>query len=202
LGGLLVQFVTLLPSCKYRPKPETLELGPLIITLVCDSTHVERIWWNGILVKEIRPLGMGIWVLCLFYYSLLLETSIWMRWQVCNYLLSGGLKPLNALDHWEPLSFQFVMNKEQNGRNCEHTCWHVFDNPISGKMHNLRYVGPPLMSLKLLKEFLNARPKMWVLHWRHSSYSRNSFSVFFRKWDFPGLGHFIVSNMRLLLLSQ
>jgi hypothetical protein len=39
-----------------------------------------------------------------------------------------------------------------------------FDNPISRKMHGLRYVGPPLKALKLLKEFLNAHPKMWVLH--------------------------------------
>jgi hypothetical protein len=65
----------LLPSCKNRPKPETLELGPRIITLVCDPTHVERIWWNGILVKEIRPLGMGIWVLGLF----LLFLSTWNK---------------------------------------------------------------------------------------------------------------------------
>ncbi len=154
-------------------------------------------WW--------RKSGHLEWVFgfcAYFYYSLVLETSIWMRWQLCNYLLSGGLQSLIGVDHWEPFFFQFVMNKEQNGRKCEHTCWHVFDNPISRKMHGLRYVGPPLKVLKLLKEFLNARPKMWVLHYRCSSYSRNYFLMFFRKWDFPGLGHFIVPSMRLLLLSQ
>jgi hypothetical protein len=43
IGGPLLQFVTLLTSCKNRPQAKTLELGPLIITLVCDPTHVERI---------------------------------------------------------------------------------------------------------------------------------------------------------------
>jgi len=132
-------------------------------------------WW-----RKSRHLEWVFGFCASFYYSLLLETSIWMRWQVCNYLLSDGLQPLIGVDHSETFSFQFVMNKEQNGRKCEHTCWHGFDNPIFRKMHDLRYVGPPLTSLQLLKQFINAGPKMWVLHWRRSSYSRNSFFVFFR----------------------
>jgi hypothetical protein len=128
----------------------------------CDFGEGNPATWNGylgfVLFKK---------------HSLVLESSIWMRWQLCNYLLSGGLQPLIGVDHWEPFSFQFVMNKEQNGRKCEHTCWHVFHNPISRKMHGLRCgssykgtrvtqgilkctsydVGPPLKVLKLLKEF-------------------------------------------------
>jgi hypothetical protein len=88
-------------------------------------------WW--------RKSGHLEWVFgfcAYFYYSLVLETSIWMRWQVCNYLLTGCLQSLVGVDHCETFSFQFVMNKEQNGRKCEHTCWHVFDNPILRKMHD------------------------------------------------------------------
>ncbi len=76
-----------------------------------------------------------------------------MRWQICSYLLTICLQSLIGAEHWETFSFQFVMNKEQNGRKCEHTCWHVLDNPVLRKMHSLRYVGPPLKSLKLLKEW-------------------------------------------------
>jgi hypothetical protein len=115
-------------------------------------------WW--------RKSGHLEWVFgfcAYFYYSLVLETSIWMRRQVCNYLLTGCLQSLIGVDHWETFSFQFVMNKAQNGRKCEHTCWHIFNNPIWHEMQGLRYVSPPLKSLKLLKEFLNAHP-MWVLH--------------------------------------